>query len=42
VLGAVRVKVVLVAEGLGEKLPVTPLGNPEMEKVTWPLNPDIG
>jgi hypothetical protein len=39
---AFRVKRLLLAEGLGENEPVTPLGNPEMEKLTWPLNPKAG
>lgn len=37
-----RVRVVVFVVGLGEKLPVTPLGNPDTVKFTLPLNPYAG
>ena len=36
---AVKVKVLLALAGLVPKLAVTPLGNPEADKVTLPLKP---
>jgi hypothetical protein len=34
--------VLLPADGFGENEAATPLGNPEIEKLTWPLNPKAG
>ena len=39
---AVRVSVLLPVVGFGEKEAVTPLGRPEMEKFTLPVNPYAG
>jgi hypothetical protein len=39
---AVKVTVLLALAGLGTKLAVTPLGNPEADNVTLPLNPFDG
>lgn len=39
VLEAVSVKVLLYVVGFGENAAVTPLGRPEIEKLTLPLNP---
>ena len=38
-LVAVSVSVLFVPVGFGEKDAVTPLGRPEMERLTLPLNP---
>jgi hypothetical protein len=39
---AVNVSVLLPVAGFGEKDAVTPLGRPETEKVTLPVNPYCG
>src|SRR5690348_571906 len=41
-LPAVRVRVLPLVAGLGVKLAVTPLGKPEADSVTLPLNPFCG
>ena len=38
-LDAVRVKVLLPVAGLGEKEAVTPVGRPETDRFTLPVNP---
>ena len=42
VLLLVKVRVLELAVGLGENVAVTPLGNPDAERVTLPLNPYAG
>ncbi len=42
VLLAASVRVLLPVVGLGEKVPVTPLGSPEIEKFTLPVKPYCG
>jgi hypothetical protein len=42
VAAAVRVNVLLDVAGFGLKLAVTPLGRPEADMVTFPLNPFVG
>ena len=39
VLLAVKVSVLLLVAGFGEKVAVTPLGSPETDEFTFPLNP---
>lgn len=39
---AVRVKVLVLVAGFGLKLAVTPVGRPDAERVTLPLNPLVG
>jgi hypothetical protein len=41
-LPAVKVRVLPLVVGLGLKLAVTPLGKPEADSVTLPLNPFCG
>jgi hypothetical protein len=42
VAAAVNVNVLVDVPGFGLKLAVTPLGRPEAENVTLPLNPFVG
>jgi hypothetical protein len=39
---AVKVSVLVDVAGFVLKLPVTPLGSPEADKLTWPLKPFAG